>query len=172
MPISGRKWDEVGRRSIRRSAFLEKAEHMFLNHYVHSFDDKGRLTIPAKFRTLPAEGAYVIQGLDRNLMVLPPDAFRVIYERLMEMSLTDPSARLLRRIMLGNAQQVVPDSAGRILISSNLREYAGLKDEVVFVGQGDYFEIWEPSLWQEQEALLSDAETNAKRFATLDLRTR
>jgi len=144
---------------------------MFLNHYHHSFDEKGRLTIPAKFRILP-EGAYVIQGLDRNLMVLPPDVFQVVYDRLMTMSLTDNNARLLRRIILGNALQVSMDSAGRILLTSNLREFANLDSEVVFVGQGDYFEIWSPKMWQEQETQVSDAETNAQRFATLDLRTR
>ena len=144
---------------------------MFLNHYHHSFDEKGRLTIPAKFRILP-DGAYVIQGLDRNLMVLPPTVFQMIYDRLMTMSLTDPSARLLRRVILGNALQVTLDSAGRILLTSNLREFANLENEVVFVGQGDYFEIWSPGLWQEQETQVSDAETNAQRFATLDLRTR
>lgn len=144
---------------------------MFLNQYHHSFDDKGRLTIPARFRILP-EGAYVIQGLDRNLMVLPPDVFQMIYDRLMAMSLTDPGARLLRRVILGNALQVTPDSAGRVLLTSNLRDFAGLQTEVVFVGQGDYFEIWSPNLWQEQETLVNDAETNAKRFAALDLKTR
>jgi MraZ protein len=151
---------------------MDKVERMFLNQYHHSFDDKGRLTIPAKFRILPEEGAYVIQGLDRNLMVLPPDAFQMIYDRLMTMSITDPSARLLRRVILGNALQVTLDSAGRILLTSNLREFAGLKNEVVFVGQGDFFEIWSPDLWQEQETMVNDAETNAKRFATLDLKTR
>jgi transcriptional regulator MraZ len=145
---------------------------MFLNHYLHSFDDKGRLTIPAKFRILPEEGAYVVQGFDRNLMVLPPDVFQILYERVMAMSITDPTARLLRRVILGNALQVAPDSAGRILIAPNLREFAGLEGEVVFVGQGDYFEIWSPALWNEQETLVNDAETNAQRFATLDLRTR
>ena len=142
---------------------------MFLNQYQHSFDDKGRLTIPSKFRELPAEGAFVVQGLDRNLMVLPPAAFEIIYNRLMAMSMTDPSARLLRHIILGNALQVVPDGAGRILISPNLREYAGLQNEVVFVGQGDYFEIWSPELWQEQQVQINDAVTNAQRFAALDV---
>jgi MraZ protein len=145
---------------------------MFLNQYLHSFDDKGRLTIPSKFRELPAEGAYVVQGLDRNLMVLPPDVFRVIYERLMAMNMTDPTARLLRRIMLGNAMPALPDGAGRILLSANLKEYAGLNENVVFVGQGDYFEIWSPELWKEQEIQVSDADTNAQRFAMLDLKTR
>ncbi len=144
---------------------------MFLNQYHHSFDDKGRLTIPAKFRILP-EGAFVIQGLDRNLMVLPPEAFQVIYDRLMAMSLTDPGTRLLRRVILGNALKVTPDGAGRILLTQNLTKYANLDGEVVFVGQGDYFEIWSPALWDEQETLVNDAEANAQRFATLDLKTR
>jgi MraZ protein len=145
---------------------------MFLNQYHHSFDDKGRLTIPAKFRILPEEGAYVIQGLDRNLMVLPPDVFQVIYDRLMGMSLTDPGARLLRRVILGNALKVTPDGAGRILLTQNLRNYAGLEGEVVFVGQGDYFEIWSPADWKDQEELVNDAGNNSQRFATLDLKTR
>jgi MraZ protein len=145
---------------------------MFLNQYQHSFDDKGRLTIPVKFRKLPEEGAYVVQGLDRNLMVLPPAGFQILYDRLMALSLTEPSARLLRRVILGNALRVVPDGAGRILLTPKLREYAGLKGEVVFVGQGDYFEIWSPESWQEQEAQVNDAALNAQRFAALDLKTR
>jgi len=145
---------------------------MFLNQYQHSFDDKGRLTIPSKFRELPEEGAVVVQGLDRNLMVLPPMVFQVLYDRLMAMNLADPTARLLRRIILGNALRVTPDGAGRILLSQNLREYADLKINVVFVGQGDYFEIWSPDLWKEQEVQVNDAETNAQRFAALDLKTR
>ena len=145
---------------------------MFLNQYQHSFDDKGRLTIPAKLRELPAEGAFVVQGLDRNLMVLPPPVFQILYDRLMAMSLTDPTARLLRRIILGNALQVVPDGVGRILLQPNLKEFASLKENVVFVGQGDYFEIWSPELWKEQEVQVSDAGTNAQRFAALDLKTR
>ena len=145
---------------------------MFLNQYQHSFDDKGRLTIPAKFRELPAEGAYVVPGLDRNLMVLPPPVFQIIYERLAEMSLTNPDARLLRELILGNALQVTPDGSNRILLSQNLRDYADLKSEVVFVGQGDYFEIWATEPWQKQQDKIYDAETNVKRFETLDLRTR
>jgi MraZ protein len=90
----------------------------------------------------------------------------------MAMNLADPTARLLRRIILGNALRVTPDGSGRILISSNLREYAELKNNVIFVGQGDYFEIWSPELWNEQEIQVSDAETNAQRFAALDLKTR
>jgi MraZ protein len=142
---------------------------MFLNQFHHSFDDKGRLTIPAKYRELPEEGAYVVQGLDKNLMVLPPAVFQLLYERLMQMSLTNSVARLLRQTILGNALRVVPDASGRILLPQNLRELADLKDEVVFVGQGDRFEIWSAEHWQEQQAKIKDVETNKQLFATLDL---
>ena len=145
---------------------------MFLNQYHHCFDDKSRLTIPAKFRDQAAEGITVVPGLDRDLMVLPPAAFQTLYDRLMDLNLTDPDSRLLREIILGNALQVTPDGSGRILLSQNLRDYAELKTEVVFVGQGDYFEIWSPEPWQKKQDQINDAETNAKRFAALDLRTR
>ena len=145
---------------------------MFLNQFHHTFDDKSRLTIPAKFREQTAEGVYVVQGLERNLMVLPPAEFQILYDRLMNMNLADPDARLLRQIILGNAMSVTPDGSGRILLSQNLRDYAGLQTEVVFVGQGDYFEIWATEPWQKKQDQINDAETNAKRFTTLDLRTR
>ena len=145
---------------------------MFLNQYHHSFDDKSRLTIPAKFRDQTADGITVVQGLERNLMVLPQPEFMILYDRLMAMNLADPEARLLRQIILGNAMPVTPDGSGRILLSQNLRDYAELKPEVVFVGQGDYFEIWAPEPWQKKQDQINDAETNAKRFAALDLRTR
>jgi MraZ protein len=145
---------------------------MFLNQYHHSFDDKGRLTIPAKFRELTEGGVFVINGLDHNLMVLPPDSFKVLYDRVMAMNIADPAARLLRRVILGNALTATPDGAGRILLTQNLRDYAELKDEVVFVGQGDYFEIWSPDFWKAQEIQVNDVAANQQRFATLDLKTR
>jgi MraZ protein len=143
---------------------------MFLNQFHHSFDDKGRLTIPAKFRAQPTEGITVVPGLDRDLMVLPPAAFQTLYERLMALNLTDPDSRLLREMILGNALLVTPDGSGRILLSQNLRDYAELKTEVVFVGVGETFEIWAAELWQKKQGEIND-ETNAKRFSLLDLRT-
>ena len=149
---------------------MREEEQMFLNQFHHCFDDKSRLTIPAKFRDQTAEGITVVTGLDRDLMVLPPAAFQTLYDRLMDLNLTDPDSRLLREIILGNALQVTPDGSGRILLSPNLRDYAQLKNDVVFVGVGETFEIWAAELWQNKQGELN-AETNAKRFSLLDLRT-
>jgi DNA-binding transcriptional regulator/RsmH inhibitor MraZ len=57
-------------------------------------------------------------------------------------------------------------------IPDNLRAYAGLSESVLVIGQGDYFEIWSPDEWREQEVQLQDAAANAKRFAALELGTR
>jgi MraZ protein len=144
---------------------------MFLGRFLHNLDDKGRLTIPAVFRDSVGPGAFISQGFDRNLMVMTAAYFQMVYDRINAMSLTDPSARLLRRMLLSSAYQVEVDKAGRILVPQNLRSFLGLDGEAMVVGQGEYFEIWSPSGWNEQMQSIEDAEANAGRFAALDLST-
>jgi transcriptional regulator MraZ len=143
---------------------------MFLGQYHHSLDEKGRLTIPARYRDLlAAQGAYILQGFDRNLMVLIAPTFEAISRRVNAMSMTDPSARLLKRLIFSTADRVEVDRSGRILLPQFLRESAGLQNEAVLVGVGEYFEIWAPEVWGSQEAQLQDVENNAQRFISLEL---
>ena len=144
---------------------------MFLGQYQHSLDEKGRLTIPAAFRDALGEGAFISQGFDRNLMVMTYAYFQQVYERINAMSITDPAARLLRRLILSSAYQVEVDKAGRILLPQTLRQFPGLNGEAMVIGQGEYFEIWTPSEWGRQMQTLQDAEANAQRFQALDLGT-
>jgi len=142
---------------------------MFLGQYTHSIDTKGRLTVPSRFRELLEQGAYISQGFEQNLMVLTAMAFERISNRVNEMSLTDPTARQLKRLIFATADRVEVDSSGRIRIPQFLREVASLDGDAVIVGAGDYFEIWSPLAWQPKAAELQDTETNAQRFATLVL---
>ena len=143
---------------------------MFLGQFQHNLDAKNRLTVPARFREeLLSEGAYVMQGFDRNLMVLPTTTFETISRRVNQMSMTDPKTRLLRRLIFSTANYVEVDKVGRILIPQFLRDAATLENGVVVVGNGDYFEIWSPELWNVQIEDLQDAEINADRFAGLFL---
>lgn len=143
---------------------------MFLGQFRHNLDDKGRLTVPARFREqLLVEGAYVMQGFDQNLIVLPSTAFETISRRINQMSMTNPTARLLRRLLFSSANAVDVDKAGRILIPQFLRQAAELDSAVVVVGSGDYLEIWAPDLWEAQIEELQDAQLNAHRFGALDL---
>lgn len=142
---------------------------MFLGQYSHNIDAKGRLIIPARFRELLGEGAYVTQGFDRNLMVLTPPSFDQIYDRVNAISITDPAARQLKRLIFAHADRVEADKAGRIRIPQFLLDSVGLENEAVVVGMGDYFEIWSPAAWGTQTEALQDTETNEQRFAALDL---
>jgi MraZ protein len=144
---------------------------MFLGQYQHSLDEKGRLTIPAAFRDALKAGAYLSQGFDRNLMVMSAGYFQQVYERINSMSITDPSARMLRRLLLSNAYQVEVDRSGRILLPANLRQFLSIESEAILAGQGEYFEIWTPEAWAQQMESLQDVEANAQRFSMLDLST-
>lgn len=168
------QWVKVGESGapggFRRSAVKGVVEHMFLGKYQHALDTKGRLTIPARFRELlVADGAYVTQGFDRNLMVYTVPAFQRIYERVNKMNMTDANARLLKRLIFSSAERVEVDRAGRILIPEHLRQAAELIDEVIIVGAGEYFEIWTQKAWVEQVTQINDSEANTQRFALLDL---
>jgi MraZ protein len=143
---------------------------MFTGRFYHNLDEKGRLTIPSQYRTAVLEkGAVITQGFDQNLMVLLADDFNQISNKVRKMSLTDPEARLLRRVIYSGADQVVVDKSGRVLISQDLREYAGMELEVVIVGVGDHFEIWSASNWANQKELVQNAQENAQRFISLEL---
>ena len=142
---------------------------MFLGQYQHNLDDKGRLMIPARFRELLAAGAFITQGFDKCLMVMTDVFFKQVYDRINAMNLADPTARLLRRLILSNAYQVEVDKFGRILIPQNLRQVMTLESEAIVAGQGEYFEVWTPASWNEQMDQLQDIETNNQRFTTLDL---
>ena len=143
---------------------------MFLGQFQHNLDDKGRLMIPAPYRSLLEGGAYITQGFDKCLMVLTEAYFKQVYERIEAMNLADPTARLLRRLILSNAYPIEVDKVGRILVPQNLRTFLGLPSgELVVAGQGEYFEVWTPATWAEQMALLQDTEANNARFSTLDL---
>ena len=142
---------------------------MFLGQYQHNLDEKGRLMIPARYRELLAAGAFVTQGFDKCLMVMTDIYFGQVYDRINAMNLADPTARLLRRLILSNAYPVEVDKVGRILIPQNLRQVIALNGEAIVAGQGDYFEVWSPAEWDAQINQLQDVETNNQRFATLDL---
>jgi MraZ protein len=142
---------------------------MFLGQHNYFLDDDHYLTMPATFREAMADGAYVTQGFERNLVIMTEKAFQELYQRVVAMNIANPLARLLLRMILGNATRLETDQAGRILLPNNLILFAGLEKKVVLVGQGDYFEVWAPSMWDKQSDDLQNTAANIERFAVLDL---
>jgi MraZ protein len=143
---------------------------MFLGQFYHNLDNKGRLTIPARFRDLlSADGAYVMLGFDQNLMVLPSPTFQTLSQRIKQMSMTNPDTRVLRRLIFSSANYVEIDKAGRVLLPQFLKKSTNIESAAVVIGSGDFFEIWSPDSWATQADQLRDSELNAHRFEALDL---
>lgn len=120
---------------------------MFLGEYVHTLDEKGRLTIPAKFRDELEAGVVITRGMDRCLLIYPLQEWERLAERVSALPMTDRRARAFKRLVFSAATDVTPDAQGRVLIPPRLREYAALNGEVIVTGVGKYIEVWNPAHW-------------------------
>jgi MraZ protein len=120
---------------------------MFLGEYTHSIDEKGRLTIPAKFRGELAAGLVVTRGLEKNLLVFAMSEWEDLAEKIARIPISDRSARAFSRRVFSGAVDLIPDKQGRILLPTTLREFANLGDEAVIIGMYNYAEIWNAESW-------------------------
>jgi len=143
---------------------------MFYGRSAYNIDKKGRMTVPSKYREETPDGVVVTKGLDGNLMVYAKETFDIFAESMNNISVTDPNLRSFRREILGNSAELTYDSAGRILIPLHLRKLAGIEENVMIVGVGQYFEIWDQNRLQEYETK-SDPEAQAKAWASLNITT-
>ncbi|EFO79334.1 MraZ protein [Oscillochloris trichoides DG-6] len=121
---------------------------MFLGEFEHSIDDKGRVAIPARFREELSEGMVLTRGFDACLQAFPRAIWQQLAQKVSSLSLGSPEARTLRRMLFSNAAEVEVDRQGRILVPQNLREYAGLAEQVVISGMDTYFELWSADRWR------------------------
>jgi MraZ protein len=143
---------------------------MFLGLFDHTIDDKGRITIPAKFRARLAEGLVVTKGIDDCLWLYPQDTWEALAARIGALPLTDPKAREFRRQVFGGASNAVPDKQGRVNLPPYLRTYANIDSQAVITGLYDHCEIWNPESWQErQDRSHADPEGRAAQFESLGI---
>jgi MraZ protein len=142
---------------------------MLLGQYRLFLDDDHQLVLPDAFRKSFEEGAYVTRGFEQNLLIMTESEFQEIYKRVAGLNIADPLARLLHRLILGNAARLDLNANGRMRIPQELLSFAGVEKEIVLVGQGDYCEAWAPANWDKQGIVLLDTVANSARFAQLDL---
>lgn len=125
-----------------------------------NLDAKGRMAVPTRAREPLTQGGTVKLVLtahpDACLLLYPGPAWEPIRTKVMSFPSLDRQASLWKRLLVGFAQEVEPDSAGRLLIPPELREFAHIERQVMLVGQGSHFEIWDLETWNTQlEALRS-----------------
>jgi transcriptional regulator MraZ len=135
---------------------------MFLGTHTPRLDDKGRLALPAKFRTELEGGLVITKGQERCLFVFPMAEFSRITELLGSAPVTQRSVRDYSRVFFASASHEVPDGQGRITVPSQLREYAGLSKDCVVIGANSRVEVWDSAAWQSYlegtEQSFADAE--------------
>jgi MraZ protein len=112
---------------------------------------------------------FLTQGFEQNLLLVNKQDFELLVGDFGNLSITDPLARLLSRLMLGRAVQVYIDNTLQLHIPDYLAELAQLTEKAILIGQGRYFELWSPVFWQEQESRLMDTASNSDRFHLYDI---
>jgi MraZ protein len=125
---------------------------MFRGRSRHTLDDKGRLAIPARFKEAlkqKEENCLVVTNHISCLWAFAKDDWRIIEEKADSLSLMDSAVNTYRRYFISGAQEC-PIRQGRILLPPDLKEIAGLKKEVVLVGELKLFEIWDRENWEQE----------------------
>ena len=129
---------------------------MFRGVSTLTLDSKGRLAIPTKYRERLVEhcDGQMVLTVDRDhcLLLYPLPEWEEIERKLVKLPSFNAQARRLQRLLIGHATEVDLDGSGRILLSPELREFAGLDKTVVLIGQGNKFELWDQASWTARRA--------------------
>lgn len=120
---------------------------MLIGEYIHSLDDKNRISLPVKFREKIGKKMVVAPGLDSCLFIFTSKEWEKVSGKLGENSLGQADNRGFSRYMFGLAQEAELDSIGRILIPESLQKFAGLKGKVAVVGVQTRVELWNEKAW-------------------------
>ena len=124
-----------------------------------NLDGKGRLSVPTRHRdalVAMAQGQVTLTKHPHGcLMLFPRTEWLQFRERIAQLPM---SAQWWKRIFLGNAMDVDMDATGRVLVSPELREAVGLTKEVVLLGMGNHFELWDKATYDAKEAAAMQAE--------------
>jgi len=120
---------------------------MLIGEYTHTLDTKKRLSLPAKWREELGRKLVLTRGLDTCLFVYPLPAWQRITDKVAQLPLGQADTRSFNRFFFAGAVEVEVDSNGRILVPDFLKEFAALKEKVVFAGIHDRVEIWDEKVW-------------------------
>ncbi len=122
---------------------------MFLGEFEHTIDDKGRLTIPAKFREELADGIVVTRGFDKCLWAYTRSEWERLSQQIAKMPSAHRPSRNLARFLFSSAFDSTLDKQGRVLITQTLRNYAEIDADTIIIGVMNRIEIWAPQRWSE-----------------------
>lgn len=143
---------------------------MFIGEYSYKVDEKGRLSVPAKFRDQLATGCILTRGLDKCLWLYTAEEWEKVAGSVSELPITQKDARSFSRFILSGAMDLKLDRTGRINLPKYLADYAGIKNKVVVIGMHHRLEIWAEEKWNSfKEEMEKNSEEVAENLAEIGL---
>jgi MraZ protein len=133
---------------------------MFIGEYQANIDEKGRISIPAKFRTELKKKVVVTRGLDSSLFLYTESEWKKLAEKLASLPISTANTRAFSRLMLAGAMDCEIDKQGRIIIPGYLKDFAKIQKKLVFAGLYNRLEIWSDELWNAYKQQ-TEKESNA-----------
>jgi MraZ protein len=132
---------------------------VFLGEYRHSVDAKGRVSLPARFRSELKGSLVVAKGFDNELRVYSSEGYAAFLQEVVTMDQFKGRVREVQRWFTANAMVLDLDKSGRINIPDSYAMWAGLEEEAVVIGGADHIELWGPAKWaayQEKSGTIAD----------------
>ncbi len=127
---------------------------MFRGVTTLNLDTKGRFAIPTKYRESLVDSCasqlVITVDKDRCLLIYPEPNWLEIEKKINDLPTFNKASRILKRLYIGHASEVEMDGQGRVLLPAKLRSFAGLEKKVALVGQGEYLELWNEAVWDQQ----------------------
>lgn len=143
---------------------------MLIGEYIHTIDEKNRLSLPAKFRTEMGKKVVLTPGLDNCIFVFGTQEWKKITEKLSESSMLNADSRSFNRFLLGGAVEAEIDSIGRVLIPDFLKGRAKLNSKVAVVGVQTRIEIWDEKAWGEYKQVVEkQADSLAEKLSQVGM---
>jgi MraZ protein len=131
---------------------MDEVRASYTDSFAHSFDAKGRVTVPSEWREAPFEKSlFVLPSNDKCLRVYPASWLGQLQDELGKLKSADPHRKGLENLAT-SAQSAMFDTQGRIMVKEKLRERAGLKKDVMLVGRLDHFQVWDEAEWEKLAA--------------------
>ncbi|MCX6723248.1 MAG: division/cell wall cluster transcriptional repressor MraZ [Candidatus Staskawiczbacteria bacterium] len=121
---------------------------MLIGQYEHTIDAKKRLALPAKFRGELGDKIIITRGIEGCLAVYTEAEWKIMSDKISTLTISQAEARSFTRMILAGAMEVSLDKLGRILVPDYLKNYAGLRKNVVICGLSNRLEIWDSEKWE------------------------
>lgn len=142
---------------------------MLIGQYVGKVGEKYQVALPKKFREKLGDKLIITKGFENCLIIVSEENWKTLLEGTEGKPFTNKNTRELQRFLLGNATYVELDAKGRFLLQQFLREFAYIKEEVIFAGIERFVEIWDKEQWDKHQENLSKNISNiAERLSDLN----